>query len=133
MRNLLAMVLSLAMILTCSLSFAQGAKPPMGGKSSGAQVSDAKLKGLEKTYVATKASYTKTPKNAAVKKKYIDATLAYGLGCMYSESLPPREKYKKALVYLREVLKVDPKNKVAREQHDMIVAIYKQMGRPVPQ
>jgi hypothetical protein len=101
-------------------------------QASSKQVSDAQLKTLKAEYTATKALYTKKPTDAKLKKKYVDSSLAYGLGCMYSVSLPPREKYKSALVYFREVLKLDPKNKVAKEQKVMIESIYKQMGRPIP-
>ena len=50
---------------------------------------------------------------------------------MYGD-LPPREKYVSALRYLRETVKINPKNKVAKEQITMIESIYTQMGRPVP-
>lgn len=41
-------------------------------------------------------------------------------------------KYRRALQYYREVLKLDPGNDKAKQNADVIVAIYKQMGRPVP-
>lgn len=124
-------------IFAVTATFAQ--KPPASGQKSTAQaqkdtkqVSDAKLKQLEAAYSASKLAFTKKPKDAKAKKSYVDATFAVGMGRMYSESLPPRVKYVKALEAFREVLKTDPKHKGAQENQDMIVKIYKQMGRPVP-
>jgi tetratricopeptide (TPR) repeat protein len=96
------------------------------------QVDDKKLAQLAKSYEASKKAFQAKNKDAKVKTAHIDATVSYGMGCMYSVSLPPREKYKKALVYFREALKLDPKNKLATENKSMIESIYKQMGRPVP-
>ena len=107
--------------------FAQG---PMSG--GGQQVSEAKLKQLTADYKASKAAFAKKPKDAKVKKKYVDSTFAVGMGTMYGEKLSPHQKYAGALDYFREVLKVEPKHKLAKENYDMIVKIYKQMGRPVP-
>jgi hypothetical protein len=124
-------------LLAVSSVFGQKS-PAAGQKGSNAaqggsqQVSDAKLKQLESGYKSSKASYMKKPKDTKLKKGYVDATFAVGLGRMYSVSLPPRAKYSTALGAFREVLKVDPKHKGARENYDMIAKIYKQMGRPVP-
>ena len=110
--------------------------PPAGAnqtKKGPKQVDDKKLKNLEFSYQKAKELFAKKPKDAKVKKSYIDATFAFGMGNMYSETLPPRMKYKTALTYFREVMKVDPKNKPAKEQYDLIASIYKSMGRPVPQ
>jgi tetratricopeptide (TPR) repeat protein len=96
------------------------------------QVDAKKLKLLEKAYTSAKAAYTKKPKDAKVKKIYTDATVSYGMGCMYAVELRPQVKYKMALQYFRETLKVDPKNKLAKENKEMIESIYKQMNRPVP-
>ncbi len=96
------------------------------------QVSPAKLKKLQAEYKTAKAAYGKKPKDAKVKKSYVDSTFALGMGTMYGENLSPHERYAGALGYFREVLKVEPKHKLAKENYDMIVAIYKQLGRPVP-
>ena len=106
----------------------------VGAMAQGApgQVSEAKLKNLTADYKTTKAAFAKKPKDAKVKKKYLDATFALGMGTMYGEKLSPREKYAGALTYFREVLKVEPKHKGAKEQYDLIAGIYKQMGKPVP-
>jgi GH24 family phage-related lysozyme (muramidase) len=96
------------------------------------QVSDAKLKELRATYAKAKKSYTAKPKDVKAKKALVNASFAVGMGCMYSESLPARSKYKEALTFFRETLKLDPKHKQAAEQKKLIEDIYKSMGRPVP-
>jgi cellulose biosynthesis protein BcsQ len=131
----------LVSIIACSVvgglvSTTQAQTSPMGQKAAAKgpkQVDDKKLKALEVDYKKAKDSFAKKPKDAKMKKAYIDATFAFGMGNMYSETLPPRTKYKTALTYFREVLKTDPKNKPAKEQYDLIASIYKSMGRPVPQ
>lgn len=51
---------------------------------------------------------------------------------MDCSELTPKEKYPAALRIYREVLKLDPKNPTATDASGTIIAIYKQMGRPVP-
>ncbi|HLO99743.1 MAG TPA: hypothetical protein VK171_14210 [Fimbriimonas sp.] len=102
------------------------------GQKSMQQVSDAKLKELKATYASAKKKHTAKPKDAKAKKALVDASFALGMGSMYSESLSARVKYKEALVYFRETLKLDPKHKMAAEQKKLIEDIYKSMGRPVP-
>ena len=92
----------------------------------------AQLAKVEKQYVAAKAAFTKKPKDAKLKKAYVDATVKFGTATMTSNALPPRSKYPGALKLYREALKVDPKNDEAKNNAAMIEAIYKQMGRPVP-
>lgn len=124
----------LAVALVSTFAIAQ--KPPVGnGKTGNAktqQVPDAKLKKAEAAYASAKAAFAKKPKDAKVKKDYLNATLEVGLARMYSDSLMPRQKYPTALEAFREVLKVQPNHKLAKQNYDMIAKIYKDMGRPVP-
>lgn len=90
------------------------------------------LKTLEASYSSAKAVYAKKPKDAAAKKKYVAATVAFGTATMMSDKLAPRVKYVGALRLYREALKIDPKNKEALENKNMIERIYKDMGRPIP-
>lgn len=92
----------------------------------------AELKKLEQLQQKAKAEYTKAPKDAGKKKKYLDLTLTLANNTQASMALGSKEKYPKALRLYREVLKVDPKNKEAKENKDMIEMIYKSMGRPIP-
>jgi tetratricopeptide (TPR) repeat protein len=100
--------------------------------SACAQTPKGKLPGLEKAYVAAKSAYQKKPADKIKKGAYVKATLAYANGVMYAAELAPRAKYPRALKLYREVLRSDPKNKVARDSRDTIERIYKSMGRPVP-
>lgn len=92
----------------------------------------AKLAKLEKHYKAAKTEGAKAKPGTPKFKAYVEATVAYGNLVMTSPVLTPKEKYPKALALFREALKVDPKNKVALENKNMIEQIYKSMGRPVP-
>jgi len=102
-----------------------------------AQVSEAKknrqlLTAAESLYTKSKAAFAKKPKDAKIKKTYVDSTVSFGTITMNSPLLGPKEKYPKALALYREALKTDPKNEIAKANKDMIDQIYKSMGRPIP-
>ncbi|HRF60855.1 MAG TPA: hypothetical protein PLH94_13195 [Fimbriimonadaceae bacterium] len=118
------LILILALVLSVT-AFAQSDAKALATEK-------AKLAGLEKTYTAAKAKFTKSAKDAKVKKTYLDAANALADATMRSAALSSKEKYPKALRLFREVLKVDPANKMAMENRDMIEGIYKSMGRPIP-
>ncbi|RYG38998.1 hypothetical protein EON81_02175 [bacterium] len=92
-----------------------------------------RLKTLEKNYLSAKAALAKKPKDKKVQDAFVKAGTLYGHESVVTPDLSARVKYRQALKIYREVLKVDPKQPVAKKEHDMIVSIYKQMGRPVPQ
>jgi hypothetical protein len=92
----------------------------------------AMLAGLTKTQVAAKAAFAKKPKDAKVKKAYIDATMKLADAELISPALLPKEKYPRSLRHYREVRKADPKNAKAIEQIALIEGIYKSMNRPIP-
>lgn len=87
---------------------------------------------LTKKQTTTKAAYLKNPKDAKVKKAYVDASVGLGLQYTFANTVDRKIKYKKALTYLREAKKADPKNPVANEWIQRIESIYKSMGRPIP-
>jgi hypothetical protein len=118
------------------------ATPPPSGMSaaemekahsekSGATTQD--LGKLKKAHDDAKAAFDKVPKDEKAKKAYVEATVKLGTATMMSPDLPPREKYRGALAFYREALKVDPSNAEANNNKKLIEGIYKQMGRPVPQ
>ncbi len=119
MKRVVALILAL---ITIVCAFAQQGSGP----------NKAELAKLQKTYATAKAAYTRSPKRAGLKKKYVDATVAYGTGTMTTPALPTKSKYKDALRIYREALKLDPTNKEAKSNSDMMIRIYKQLGRPVP-
>jgi tetratricopeptide (TPR) repeat protein len=97
-----------------------------------AQVPLKELKKLEKNYAAAKGALAKKPKDKKVRDTFVTAGVKYGHESMMSPDLSAKVKYRQALRIYREVLKVDPTNPVARKETDLIVSIYKQMGRPIP-
>lgn len=118
----------IALCACCAAGFAQGAaRRPMDGSD------DPKvLPALEKAYKNAKATFEKKPKDAKAKEAFVTAGVKYGHESMMSPLLAPRVKYGQALRIYREVLKVDPKNPVAKQESELIIGIYKSMGRPVP-
>lgn len=72
-------------------------------------------------------------KSESNKKNVVSTCLAAGNYLMFEAGLPPREKYRPALKYYREVLKADPKNEEALKNKKQIEDIYESMGMPVPQ
>jgi hypothetical protein len=87
----------------------------------------------EANYRTAMAAYAKAPTNAEAKANFVMAAASFGTANMMSETLDRKVKYKVALQYYREVLKVDPKNEEALKNKDLIEGIYKQMGRPIPE
>ena len=125
--------LATLMLAAAIVSAQGGGVPQVPASSESPEVAQKVLAKLEKEYVAAKKALAKSPKDAKAKKKFADAGAKFGHESMMSPALSPRIKYRQALRVYREVLKVDPKNSVAKPEYDLIVSIYKQMGRPVPQ
>ncbi len=121
-----------AILVLCALSIisalAQG--PFQQAKPTAAD--QARLTKLEKAYKAAKAVLAKAPKNAKAKKDFASIGVAYGHESMISPALAPRVKYPQALRVYGEVLKVDPNEPTAKKESELIISIYKQMGRPIP-
>jgi len=126
-----------AMLLTASfapVAYAQSAKKPQttGNKPAENVPQPKALAPLKANYEKTKAAFAKKPKDKKAREAFIKAATVYGHESMVSPDLPTSVKYRQALRLYREVLKLEPKHPVARPEHDLIVQIYKQMGRPVP-
>jgi tetratricopeptide (TPR) repeat protein len=87
---------------------------------------------LLKNHATVKVAFKKNPKDAKLKKKYVDSNVALGMQYTYAGTVDRKQKYRIAMGYFNEALKYDPKNKDATETRNLIVSIYKSMGRPVP-
>jgi tetratricopeptide (TPR) repeat protein len=120
---------SLIIICTLLLACLVGAQ---GAQSAEDTKELARLAKLDKAQATAKQAYLKKPKDAKLKKKYVDATTTLAYEVMTSPALSPREKYPRALRLYREAKQVDPKNKDAIKWVKEIEDIYKSMGRPVP-
>ncbi|HNY40746.1 MAG TPA: hypothetical protein PKJ41_10140 [Bryobacteraceae bacterium] len=68
-----------------------------------------------------------------VRSALADAHLKYGDSFFNNANLPPRQKYRPALMQYRQALKYDKANKAAMAKIKLIESIYKSMGMPIPQ
>ena len=128
MKKALTFALLVMSLFVASSCFGQG--PMMQGKPTPAD--KARLAKLEKAYNAATNALAKAPKSAKAKKDFADIGAAYGHESMMTPVLEPKVKYKQALKIYREVLKVDPNQPTAKKESELIISIYKSMGRPVP-
>lgn len=95
--------------------------------------SDEQLVRFQKDYELAKTAYQKNPASKEAKEAYVISTVRLGTATMVSPALESKVKYPGALRLYREALKVDPTNEEAVKNKDQIEAIYKQLGRPIPQ
>lgn len=128
MRKVLCLIAMATCAVMAMAQYGSGSASSAGDLAK----SKAELARCQKAYASTKAAYTKKPKSAPLKKAYVEATVRYGTASMMLPVLDRKIKYRQALNLYREALKLDPTNKEAINNRDMIVSIYKSMGRPVP-
>ncbi len=114
---------------------AAGMKPPTVAQAEKmAPKQDPSLAPLEKTMNAAHAKLAKKPKDAKLKAAYVQATYTYAHAVMVDRGkLPSAIQYRAALGLYRRALAVDPHHEPSLNDKNMIEAIYKQMGRPIPQ
>lgn len=98
----------------------------------GSGVSLATLKTYRSAYAAAKKALQAKPKDKKARSTFVAATNRLATGTMVAEGLPPKQRYPAALRLYREVLKIDPTNHEAKNNSEMIVAVYKSMHRPIP-
>jgi tetratricopeptide (TPR) repeat protein len=98
-----------------------------------ARAARAKLAQHEAAYNRAKRAFNADPRRSAARRRaLVEATVQFGATTMMSPVLTPQVKYPRALRLFREALRLDPNHAKAREYHDLIVRIYRSMGRPVP-
>jgi hypothetical protein len=117
----------IALLVAITASFAQ-----QGYKAVDPKQEKVVLAKLEKEQSAAKVAFDKSPKNPSAKKRFVATTVKLGTTCMYAQTLDRKIKYRRALSYYRSALKVDPTNKEAKTNSDLIISIYKSMGLPIP-
>ncbi len=95
---------------------------------------DPALVPLDKSFQTAEAKYKKSPKDASVKKAYVESAYTYGHTVMLDrgKGLSPSVQYRAALALYRKALAVDPKHKPSLDDKNMIEGIYKQMGISIP-
>ncbi|MDP1677188.1 MAG: hypothetical protein Q8L88_10020 [Bacteroidota bacterium] len=75
----------------------------------------------------------KSPNDIALQQSLVSAYIKFGHFYLNNDTLAPKVKYPTALKYYRAALKIDPNNKDAEDNANLIIGIYKDMGRPVPE
>jgi tetratricopeptide (TPR) repeat protein len=110
------------------LCYGQASPPKPGGPAN----DKLRLAQLTKEYKAAKTAYNRTPKSTKAKKVFVASAVELGTATMMSPTLDRKLKYKMALGYYREALKLDPNNAEAKANSKMIADIYRSLGRPVP-
>lgn len=112
------------------VSVAHGTRAQSSGATtqtapSGGPDTSALDKKVEQAEAKAKASNASEADKRAASAAYLERANVF-----YNAGQPPL--YKFALRDFRRALRYDPNNAEAREKQDQIVAIYQQMGRPVP-
>jgi predicted small lipoprotein YifL len=74
-----------------------------------------------------KQSKSEKDKEECIEKQMLAANFL-----MFEAELPPKDKYKPALLRYRRVLELDPKNTEAAANKKQIEDIYESMGKPIP-
>ncbi len=92
-----------------------------------AQETTETVESLAAKYEEAKQAFERA-KGDEAKAAYVEATVKYGTAVMMGD-LPPREKYPRALELYEEALKQDPDNAEAKTNRQLILDIYKSMGR----
>ena len=103
--------------------------------ATGARAQSKEVKQLTEfrgAYAKAKAGLAARPKDPKAKKAFVAAGDRLALATMTADSLPRTTKYRDALRIYREVLKVEPTNHEAKTNSEMMIRIYRQMGRPIP-
>jgi hypothetical protein len=114
--------------------FAGGGKPMSSEEAlKEAPKLDKSLVPLDKAFADAQAKLKKSPKDAKVKKTYVEAAYKYGHTVMTSQGkLPSRVMYRAALALFRKALAVNPEHKPSLDDKKLIEGIYQQMGMPIP-
>jgi len=94
--------------------------------------SEESIERLEKNYETAKKEWSESPNDKEKRENYVEATVAYANKVMYGPG-NPKEKYPKALRLYEEALKIDSSHKEAKSNCDLILSIYRQMGRKPPE
>jgi tetratricopeptide (TPR) repeat protein len=115
------------------VTIAQGGAPAAPAQDKPLSELDPNLKTAVASIKKLEGQAKAKPKDAKIKSSLADAYYKAGNVCTTSPSLPPRLKYRTALGYYRQCLKLNPKHAKALAEKKTIEDIYKQMGRPIPE
>jgi len=87
------------------------------------------VESLEASYQKAATDY-ESARTDANKSAYVDATVAYATAVMAADG--PPAKYQKSLKLYDEALRLDPGNEEAMANRQLILDIYKSMGKEPP-
>jgi tetratricopeptide (TPR) repeat protein len=85
---------------------------------------------LQASYEKAKGAF-EGEKSEANEKAYVEATVSYATAVMAGDG-KPREKYPEALRLYDEALALDPENDEAKTNKQLILDIYRSMGKEPP-
>lgn len=102
----------------------------LGATAHGQTLAEVKVFGA--AYAKAKKALATKPGDKKLRLAFVAAGDRFATATMMAPELDRKVKYRDALRLYREVLKVDPKNREAKNNSEMIVGIYKQLGKPVP-
>lgn len=122
--KLLPILAGLLALAGCSSS-----PPKPTAPQSSAPAAPPSVEALQAAYEKSASEYNAS-KGDSAKAAYVSATVAYATAVMAGEG--PPAKYRKALKLYDEALKLDPANDEAKTNRQLILDIYKQMGKEPP-
>ena len=136
-NSLLAMALyiipAVALAQPPSAPFAGGPKITCEEALVQAPKLDKGLAPLDKAFHTADVAFKKKPKDAKLKKTFIEATYKYGHTILYDEALSnPKVKYRASLAAFRRVLAVDSKHVGSLADKKKIEDIYATMPGGIP-
>ena len=138
--NLCSLTLGLVLLASSATVFAQ--TPPFAGGPkitceqalAEAPKDDKSLLPLDKAYRSAEVAMKKKPKDAKLKKSFVEAAFKYGHFVTFKENaLGPKVKYRAGLALYRKALAVDPKHAESLKEKKTIEDIYTtSLHLPIP-
>lgn len=104
-----------------------GKENESGTESVGDKTADILMKEADEADSKYTESKSEKDREECIEKQMLAANFL-----MFEADLPPKDKYKPALVRYRRVLQLDPKNTEAAQNKKQIEEIYESMGKPIP-
>lgn len=108
-------------------NFSENEGTGSGSESVGDKTADILIKEADEADMNYRKSKSENDKELCIEKQLLAANFL-----MFEADLPPKDKYKPALVRYRRVLELDPKNAEAAQNKKQIEDIYESMGKPIP-
>ncbi|MBS1550519.1 MAG: hypothetical protein JST15_00440 [Bacteroidetes bacterium] len=108
--------------------FSSENKTQTNNEATGNKTADIIIKEADEADAKYRSSKSAADKEVCIEKHILAANYL-----MFEADLPPKDKYKPALIRYRRVLELDPSNMEAAQNKKQIEDIYESMGKPIPQ